>query len=69
MSDDDFGKVWLKTSEIMPIAKRKYWLSDGKDVALGVWNIERMQWKFLYHYNVFKPTYMLPVKLPPLPEE
>lgn len=62
-----FGKEWLDCTKQLPIVGRNYWISDGKDVALATWNTERMQWQFLYHYSVFKPSLMLPVKLPPLP--
>jgi len=56
-----------RSTKQLPIVGRNYWISDGKDVALATWNMERMQWQFLYHYSVFKPSLMLPVKLPPLP--
>ena len=65
--DPDFGKVWLDVKHHMPTVPRKYWLTDGKDVALAEWSIENMHWKFLYMYSCFKPTHMLPVKLPPRP--
>ena len=58
---------WVSTKEVMPELGRFYWISDGKDVALAKWDIERMQWKMLYMYAVVKPTLMLKVKLPGLP--
>lgn len=58
---------WLDCRKNMPQPPRKYWITDGKDIALAEWNIERMQWKFLYHHSVFNPTFMLPVKLPEIP--
>ena len=51
-----FGKEWLDCTKQLPIVGRNYWISDGKDVALATWNMERMQWQFLYHYSVFKPS-------------
>lgn len=57
---------WQSVKEKMPQPPRFYWLTDGKDTALGEWSIERMNWQLRYHYNVFKPTHMLPVKLPPI---
>ncbi|MFN9114462.1 MAG: hypothetical protein ACK5XN_30750 [Bacteroidota bacterium] len=57
---------WLVCADKMPEPVRKYWITDGKDVALAEWRTDKMQWRFLYHYSVFVPTHMLPVKLPKL---
>jgi hypothetical protein len=63
------GLEWLRTDEHMPELKRKYWISDGKSIALGEWDIKNMWWKFLWHYTVFDVKYFLPIKLPELPHE
>lgn len=56
--------TWLRTDQCMPELNRFYWISDGKDIALAVWNIEDMCWKFKYMHSIVKPVYMMPVKLP-----
>lgn len=65
----EIGKEWLDVTKQMPQPPRKYWITDGKDVALAEWNIENMNWKFIWHYSVFKPVAMLPIKLPQIPEQ
>lgn len=70
MSDNpNFGKEWLDCKKVMPQPPRKYWITDGKDIALAEWKIADMHWKFIWHYSVFAPVAMLPVKLPQIPEE
>lgn len=59
---------WLDCKKVMPDVPRHYWLTDGKSIALGKWSIADMWWQFLWQNDVFKPTHMLPVKLPALPE-
>ena len=69
-NDENFGKEWLDCKKVLPIVGRMYWITDGKDVALAQWSMEYMQWSFKYQYSsMFKPVAMLPVKLPPIPEQ
>lgn len=69
IDDPNFGREWIDCKKALPILGRMYWITDGKDVALAEWNIETMQWRFRYQYSMFNPVAMLPVKLPPIPEQ
>jgi len=61
--------TWKKTSEELPILNRNYWLSDGKKLALGTWNIKDMCWQFLWLKELFDVKYFMEVKLPQPPEK
>ena len=55
---------WIDTSKELPKLKSLYWITDGKDLALSKWSMESMQWHFLFHDSVFKPTHMLLASVP-----
>jgi hypothetical protein len=60
---------WIDLRSQLPNLRSYYFIADGKDIALAKFNAESMQWKFLWHYSTFKPTHMLAIKLPPLPDQ
>lgn len=56
---------WQSCAEFMPVPGCKYWITDGLSRALAKWNtLPVMQWEFLWHDTVFKPTHMFAVDLP-----
>lgn len=58
---------WISVKRELPKIGKLYLITDGKDIALAKFDIEQMQWHFLWHYSVFKPTFMLEIIIPPLP--
>lgn len=58
---------WKPISEVVPDPLRTYWITDGKDYALAQFRLPSYEWRFLYHWSVFKPTHIYLVELPALP--